>query len=61
MKEEGVRAGGRPKGRRSDCVTEDTKEKNPEVTDARDRRKWRKEVRDVDPHDSSGKRERKKR
>jgi len=54
---EWVVARGRPKRRRSDCVTEDMKEKNLEGTYARDRGKWRKAVVNVDPH-LNGKRQR---
>jgi len=55
MKVEGVRPGDRSRRRWADCDNEDMKEKNLESTDARDRRKWRKEVMNVDPDDSSEK------
>ena len=57
MKVERMRARGRSKSRWSDCVTEDTKERNLVGTDARGRGKWRKVVMNVDPH-SRGKRQR---
>jgi len=45
-----VRARGRQKRRWSDCVTEDIKERHLEGTGVRGRRKWRKEVMNIDPH-----------
>jgi len=50
MKVEWVGTRGRPKSRWSDCVTKDMKKKNPEGTNARERREWRKAVINFDPN-----------